>query len=151
MTPRCLLPAMRARIAEAIATACGERSQVELASMLGIDRSTLYRRGSEVSAWPLDEALSLALASSALARSLLAILEGETPIGGEPVRLQEDLLDEVVAGGQLTARIAAALIDGRIQRYEAREILAEIERRRQAEDQRLIPDLLATIRGGERA
>lgn len=119
----------RARICSALEHYLAEKSQAEIASILGVAATTVGRRGPEISMWPAPDLLALAIEDTAIADALRAFLDGEEEPTGEAIRVHGELVQEIADSSQLHIKIANAIGDGRVTPAEARELLAALEQR----------------------
>lgn len=140
-------PALRARIAEALGRFLAENGDAATGRLLGIAGSTVSRRGADLRMWPADELLVLAGRDAALSAAIVGCATGEAQASGHPVAVMGDLIQAISDSGRLTQVIAEAMRDGRCTADEASAILTAIQEQRKREDEHLIPDLLATMRG----
>lgn len=122
---------LRSAIAQAIADEVAERGTRAIGAMVGVDKSTVCRWGSDLRAWPADAMLALAEHAPAVADALHqaqpqpgsprhAINEAHATLrvlGEEVAALAQD-----VADGEVTPREAAA------GRRKIRDVMAHLRR-----------------------
>lgn len=122
-------------------------SPAAIAKATGHAVSTISRDRAEKSImeWKASDLLLVALASPDLRAALRAICDGQEPDGGDPTRVQADLLRDVRATADVEERIRSALLDGVLRAIEIDEILDAIAARRTS-DAQLARDLRAARR-----
>lgn len=138
-------PALRARIAEALANVLVSEAHEAIGRMLGLAGTTVTRRGDDPRVWGLIDGLDLALQHPPLADALVTYVRGEERTIGEAVRAIGALITELQRHGQVVSAMAGALSDGRIDATEARALLDLIHARRIDEDRDVIPALEACL------
>lgn len=122
-------------------------SPAAIAKATGHAVSTISRDRAEKSImeWKASDLLLVALASPDLRAALRAICDGQEPEGGDPSRVQADLLRDVRTTADVEERIRSALLDGVLRVNEIDEILDAIAARRTS-DAQLARDLRAARR-----
>jgi hypothetical protein len=117
-------PAVRSRIARALAVVLSERSHREVAEAVGIDPSTVSRRGADLAAWPSTDLLELACTDHDLAEALTIALTAApvTALDRAPARAA-DLVIASERCGRFIAEALADAHDGRVSPLEARRML----------------------------
>lgn len=138
--------ALRSRLVAALRESIESEPSRALGARLGIDGTTVLRRGADLSAWSARDLLDLAASDSALAEALAAAALGQLVAGPQGSRLSvvADLLARSAAAGETVAAISGVLADGRVTADEARALLATLRARRGI-DQQVEADLLAII------
>lgn len=140
-------PLLRARLAEALDAYLSTHTFAEVGSLLGIERSTVRRRGCDLRDWPADELLILAAQDLGIREALRICATGEQVEPGQPIAVIGDLVEEIADNANINRAIAEAMRDGKISASKASDIIVEIQKRRKHEDEHLLPDLLATVKG----
>lgn len=122
-------------------------SPAAIAKATGHAVSTISRDRAEkpILEWKASDLLLVALASPDLRAALRAICDGQEPEGGDPGRIQADLVRDVHATADVEEHIRTALVDGVLRAGEIDEILDAIAKRRLS-DAQLARDLRAARR-----
>ena len=116
---------VRHRTAEALAGLLGLLSSREVAALLGCDHSTVLRRGSDLTAWPAADLLTIAATHGALRLVIIRELAGPSH-QARPLEAEREVRSTVGAAGVLIGHAMDALRDGRLVPIEAREIALEM-------------------------
>lgn len=136
-------PRLRAGIAQVLADVLLDSTHAQIGEICGCDRSTPGRRGADLHQWPASDLLQLAVHTPLLAEAIIRFLKGEAPPQGQSTDALPALLDDISEGAAITQQAVAAARDHKITADEAHQISAAIRHRRDLEDKRLIPALLA--------
>jgi hypothetical protein len=134
---------LRAGIAQALAIAIDDLGASEVARLVGVDRSTPARRGSDLHQWPASDLLSFACAHDDLRAAIVAYMIGDDLQRGDSMRVVPEILESIRVGSLITAHSAEVIRDGRLTQKEAARLLKEMKDRRNHEDRVLIPALRA--------
>lgn len=138
-------PALRFRLAEAMAALFLVVSAREIGRWIGRKGEVVPARGDSPDAWPLSELLVLGEHDAEVRDALRAYIHGEQMDQGQAVSAAGDLLRDLTASASFISTATQALGDGRITSDEATALLSEIRARRAIEDEALIPSLRACM------
>lgn len=123
-------PLLRARIADRVGQLVIDVGPRALGRELGIASSTAGRRGDDLHAWPASDLLALAADDGELREAVITYLLGNAA-DGSAARAPSAIMQDLVAGAELTGAEAQAMADGRITADEARDLRRRIRQRRE--------------------
>jgi hypothetical protein len=117
--------AARSILARALAETLADHSHRSLGDVLGVAGTTIDRRGADLHAWPLSEAVDLAWHDSTLREAFRAVFV-EAPASGSALAAPSDLRDLCAEAAGSIQAVLLALKDGRIIAAEATHILNRV-------------------------
>ncbi len=115
-------------IAEALDECLGELGQRPLGRVLGIAGSTLGRWGCDLHAWSFDAGLRVAREQLILKTPVLAYLNDDMPVRGEPIRLTQSVFALITEAASVIHKASEDLADGRMDRQEAKDLLPSLRK-----------------------
>lgn len=137
---------LQSRIAQAVADAVADRGTRAVGNVVGADKSTVSRWGSDLHAWPADALLAIAHTDAGVRDALLTGLAGQAA----PVRSSDVMRDThaaISAMGAEVALLAADVADGDVSQAEAKAGRPKI-RELMAMLRKLDADFAAIEKGG---
>ena len=105
-------------MASALGDVLRQNSAVSIAAIVGINETTVARRGEEPSQWPATDLLALANEFPALSGTIVDFLVGKETPRAEAAAAVGDAINVIERGAELMRVLADAIRDGRFTQAE---------------------------------
>lgn len=109
---------MQSRIAQALSDAVADRGTRVVGNLVGADKSTVSRWGSDLRSWPADALLAVAHADDAVRAVLVEAFSG-TPLPPRTTDAVRDVHATIAALGAEVSLLAGDVADGDVSAREA--------------------------------
>jgi predicted transcriptional regulator len=120
-------PSLRAGIAAALSDVLSDHSQRAIGDELGINGTTVGRRGDDLTAWTVTDFLKLAVTHPELSAAVQTYLTGDEQPQGEAVAVVGDLHQALSDCARLISQTSDALSDGIVTTTESKALCVTID------------------------